>query len=415
MSLGMTVATATTSVQNVKVQQRYPWNGLVDIDYEIVSDSPDTTDFYVYFTVKDNDLNVSLSPRTITGDGAVDMAVKKGTHRVTWNMQADAPTLHSSALSATVYASTAIPYMVIDLSGGPDATSYPVRYSATPPDLNDDTCRTTELWLRFIQPGTFMMGSPTNEVGRTNPVVSVSTALDETLHQVTLTQPYYMGVFEVTQKQWMLVTGTNPSAYAGDTRPVDGASYNTIRGTVNGAAWPNNGQVDATSFMGILRAKTSVALDLPTEAQWEYSCRAGTSTALNNGKNLIVATTDANMSLVGRYDGDTSDGKGGYSQHTKVGSYQPNMWGLYDMHGNLWEWCLDSYAVYSAGPAIDPLGATSGNRIIRGGSFGDDASACRSACRYAGNPNSQYIDIAVGYGDKILRIGLRVVALPAIQ
>lgn len=390
---------AATSVQNVKVQQRYPWNGLVDIDYEIVSDKPAETDFYVYVTVKDNDLNRFIAPRSLVGEGTPGIPVKKGTHRVTWNMGADEPGIHSSALSASIHASTAVPYMVIDLSGGPNAESYPVRYSSTAPNLNDDTCRTTELWLRFIQPGTFMMGSPTDEVSRGN---------NETLHQVTLTKPYYLGIFEVTQKQWELVMGNNNAYYKGDTRPADSISYDMIRGAVTGRGWPTNGQVDADSFMGKMRTKTAGVFDLPTEAQWEYACRAGTSTAFNNGKGVPYNT---NLAEVGRFNGNQSDGKGGYTQYTKVGSYLPNAWGLYDMHGNVYEWCLDFLnSDHPSTSQTDPIGSTGGSyRIIRGGRWWDGAVNSRSA--YRGGLSSDRVSPGTGYND----IGFRVAIISALK
>ena len=136
---------------------------------------------------------------------------------------------------------------------------------------------------------------------------------------------------------------------------------------------------------------TYVLFDLPTESQWEYACRAGTSTALNNGKNLTGTDICANMGEVGRYYGNTGDGRGGYGQHTTVGSYLPNAWGLYDMHGNVAEWCLDWWTSnLGANGRVDPLGGTSGeSRVTRGGSWygsGDYRSNgyakwCRSASR----------------------------------
>ena len=287
-------------------------------------------------------------------------------------------------------------YAVVDLSGGADAASYPVRYSAVGPDLNDDTCRTTELWLRKIPAGTFMMGSPEDEVGRDT---------DETQHEVTLTQDYYMGVFECTQKQWELVMGSNPSSYQGDCRPVENVSYNIIRGTgaQAGAGWPTYGHaVDASSFMGKLQAKTGLVFDLPTEAQWEYACRAGTTTALNSGKNLTNTGQDDAMDEVGRYDYNRSDSKGGYSQHTKVGSYLPNAWGLYDMHGNVYEWCLDWYnSSYGTTAVSDPVGPNTGSyRVKRGGNWNFNVQNCRSA----GRSNS--------YPSYISNYGFRVLCLP---
>ncbi len=277
-------------------------------------------------------------------------------------------------------------YVVVDLSGGPDATNYPVRYSANGPNLDDDTCRTTELWLRKIPAGTFIMGSSEDEVGRIN-------NYDMIQHEVTLTQDFYIGVFECTQKQWELVMGNNPSIYDGDCRPVDRVSYDMIRGTgaQTGAGWPTYGHaVDSTSFMGKLQAKTGLTFDLPTEAQWEYACRAGKTTALNSGKNLLSTDQDTNMAEVGRYYYNRSDGKGGYSEHTKVGSYLQNAWGLYDMHGNIQEWCLDWWegSTTSMASATDPAGPTTGSyHVWRGGGIADTACYCRSAYRYYAFPS----------------------------
>ena len=288
-------------------------------------------------------------------------------------------------------------YVVVDLSDGSDAYCYPVRYTNKAPNLDDDMCRTTELWLRRIPRGTFIMGSPKDEIGRD--------ADGETQHKVTLTQDYYIGVFECTQKQWELVMGVNPSAYKGDCCPVDLVSYDMIRGAGNqaGGGWPMYGHVvDDTSFIGILQTKTGLTFDLPTEAQWEYACRAGAATALNSGKNLMSLDSDANMIEVGRYHYDRNDGKGGYFEHTKVGSYLPNAWGLYDMHGNVNEWCTDWSWIYSSTAVEDPVGPTSGvYRVLRGGGWCDSASYCRSAIRSA--VNSSYSSYTIGF---------RVVCLP---
>ena len=280
-------------------------------------------------------------------------------------------------------------YIVVDLSAGPDAANYPVRYTDQAPNLEDDACRTTELWLRKIPAGTFIMGSPEDEVGRRDS--------DMAQHEVTLTQDYYIGVFECTQKQWELVMGSNPSSINGNSRPVECVSYEMIRGTgeQGGAGWPEYGHsVDATSFMGKLQAKTGLVFDLPTEAQWEYACRAGTTTALNSGKNLTSTGQDANMAEVGRYAYNHLDGKGGYSDgHAKVGSYRQNAWGLYDMHGNVYELCLDWYGASTSSVAAvsDPVGPNTGwIRVQRGGDWARGAELCRSASRSFLTPSDCY-------------------------
>ena len=285
-----------------------------------------------------------------------------------------AETTRVTNLTATAEIKEITPlYLVVNLNTGA------VTPSSTAPDLSNDTCRTTELWLRRIPKGTFIMGSPEGEV-------EVGRYSGETQHQVTLTEDFYIGVFEITQKQYSLIQGSNPSYYKGDTRPVENVSYDTIRGTGStaGAGWPSYGHaVDSGSFLGKLRAKTGQTFDLPTEAQWEYACRAGTTTALNTGKNLTWPSQDSAMDEAGRYLSNQKDGRGGYSEHTKVGSYQPNAWGLYDMHGNVRECCLDWYQNDLGNSAVtDPKGpATGTDRSDRGGSFFFYAQHCRSATR----------------------------------
>ena len=408
---------AAVSVSNVVCTQQYPWNGKVDIDYEVFADDP-AADVWVYATGFDKDANVSMGVRAISGDGA-NAPVKPGKHRMTWDVTSDYSGFNTTKFTVKMTAITGgAPYMVVDLSGGVDALSYPVSYlSSVPAGGWTDEYKTTKLVLRLIPPGTFMMGSPSDELGH-NYYVSSSR---ETLHKVTLTKPFYIGVFETTQKQWQLVMGNTPSGYKGDVRPVEQVSYNTIRGTVNGASWPAHNQVDANSFMGRLRSKVNMLFDLPTEAQWEYACRAGTSTALNSGKNLLGEETCSNMAEVGRYCKNTGDGKGGYSQHTTVGSYLPNAWGLYDMHGNIAEWCLDWWKEnLGTNPCEDPQGGTTGSyRIVRGGCWNNNvtagfALACRSSYRSYHYYGNGYYDYGTTYPNKETSyFGLRVVCLPA--
>lgn len=278
-------------------------------------------------------------------------------------------------------------YLVVDLSGGPTAEAYPVSYfSAVPPGGWTDEHKTTKMVLRRIPAGAFAMGSPSGELGRVD---------QEAQHLVTLTRDFYMGVFEVTQRQWELVMGNRPSYFVNPTsyqaRPVEQVSYYQIRENPNNSAispnWPQSAQVHADSFMGKLRAKTGLStFDLPTESQWEYACRAGTTTALNSEKNLAAFENGPNMSEVGRY---WYNGGSGYSQGCEpiagsalAGTYLPNAWGLHDMHGNVWEWCLDRYEWEYPGSVQDPYGADSGSdRVLRGGGWYSGAKDCRSAFR----------------------------------
>ncbi len=274
-------------------------------------------------------------------------------------------------------------YMVIDISGGRSAKNYYTSYlDSVPAGGWTDEYKTSKIVLRKITAGTFVMGSPINEYGRYS---------SEMQHTVKLTKDYYIGVFEITQRQWELVMGNRPSYFNNTAyytaRPVETVSFSNVRGSVLGVAWPSGVDVDASSFMGVLRTKTKMlTCDLPTEAQWEYACRAGVATALNSGANLTNTNSCPNMSKVGRYwynGGSSSTQNSGLSAATaKVGSYVPNRWGLYDMHGNVLEWCLDRYGAYQ-GSVTDPNGSLSGtNRVMRGGAGNHIARNCRSATRW---------------------------------
>ena len=294
-----------------------------------------------------------------------------------------APAAAASA-AAVRRAGDSPPYLVIDLSSGQKGKRFPVEYMGAPPKAgwNADLYKTTKLVMRRIPAGTFMMGSPNDELGRRD---------NETRHKVTLTKDFYIGIFEVTQAQWRLVAGTDPSRTPLETGPVELVPYNDIRGAKAGAGWPAATDVDGDAFLGIIRAKTGLAFDLPTEAQWEYACRAGTTAALNSGKNLTARDQCKNLAELGRYSGNRDDGRSNATEITPVGSYLPNAWGLYDMHGNRDEWCLDWWWTPGDdyGPErVDPAGPQTGKmRVTRGGScwLGYKADDCRSA-RRNGNP-----------------------------
>lgn len=379
----------TLSVENVSFRQRYPWNGLVDIDCTVNCSDPQTN-ISLYVSAKEAVANKSLAVRSVwlendaTHTNALE--VKSGTHRLVWDACKDNPNFVCDAVTVEVQACVGGFYLVIDLSGGSDATFYPVTYIGDEPLGGwTDEYKTTKLVLRRIPPGIFVMGSPPTETGR----ISDDSPCNEIQHEVTISEPFFIGVFEITQKQYQLVTGSNPSCYKGDMRPVENVSWNTIRGSSSAYNWPASSGVDPYTFMGKIRAKTGInTFDLPTQAKWEYACRAGTQTALNSGKDFSAQ----NLEEIGRFDTNKSDGKGGYaSAHTTVGSYKPNLWGLYDMSGNVFEWCLDWCAAYDSKPAIDPVGPLSGTgRVRRGGSWYWGGGCGRSAYRWYSIPSGSW-------------------------
>lgn len=214
---------------------------------------------------------------------------------------------------------------------------------------------TNSIGMKFvwIKPGTFMMGSPKGEKERRD---------DETQHKVTLTRGFYMGVYTVTQEQWQQVMGNNPSFFKGEkSLPVEQVSWN-----------------DCQVFIKKLRDKDKKQYRLPTEAEWEFCCRAGTTTPFYFGET--ISTDQAN------YNGNHIYGegeKGVYREKTtSVGSFPANTLGLYDMHGNLWEWCEDWHGDYPQKDVVDPHGAEKGQfRVLRGGAWDYPPQYCRSAIR----------------------------------
>jgi formylglycine-generating enzyme required for sulfatase activity len=231
---------------------------------------------------------------------------------------------------------------------------------------------TNSLGMKFvwIPPGSFMMGSPKEEKGRRDN--------ESPQHKVTLTKGFYMGVYTVTQEQWTAVMGNNPSAFKGEKNlPVENVSWK-----------------DCQEFVKKLREKDGKPYRLPTEAEWEYCCRAGTKIPYHFGN-----TISKNQALFGHF---IDLGEGiiyAWPEHQMpVGRYPANAWGLYDMHGNVWQWCQDYYGEYSQADLIDPVGPLNGDEIIlRGGGWFTAPENCRSAFRFRG-----------GFRDRSGLCGLRV-------
>lgn len=374
------LAVATPTITDVTAQQHYPWDGKVDITYTVSGDIAATameqgliTSLKV--TATDGMTGTSYAATSLSGDASL----ADGTHSIVWDMGAQGLAFISTNVVFSVLCeATPATYCVIDLSAGANASSYPITYLAEPPSggFNVDVYKTTKLVLKRMEAGTFIMGEDQSDQS----------------HRVTLTKPFFMGLFEMTQKQYKLIMGNNPSTNTsqGDKRPVDDVNYNMIRGSVNGADWPSSNAVDADSFLGKFRTRTNLDFDLPTEAQWEYACRAGTTSKYNNGGS---STNDLNK--LGRYNGN----KGDYAHyHATVGHYQPNAWGLYDMHGNQFELCLDWYAS-TPSSGNDPKGPSSGyHRVIRGGCWGLGAAVCASSYRtYSPGPNLQIARNYLGF------------------
>ena len=212
------------------------------------------------------------------------------------------------------------------------------------------------------------MGSPATEPGRET---------QEQAHQVTLTRPFWLGAFEVTQREWMTVMGTNPSRFidGGDLRPVENVSW-----------------LEVQAFLGRLADRSSgQRFRLPTEAEWEYACRAGTTSAYASG--ALLSHDAANFAI------SPESAARGEGSTRAVGSYAANPWGFFDMHGNVWEWTSDEYCPYANGEANDPAPACGAPlKVIRGGSWYFGADSARCALRYTHRP-----------GDRGFSLGFRLV------
>ena len=207
--------------------------------------------------------------------------------------------------------------------------------------------------FRWCEPGVFLMGSPLNEPERLD---------NEVQHEVTLTQGFWIADTPVTQALWQVTMGDNPSQFKGEEKPVENVSWD-----------------DAQAFIAKMNElKAELKLCLPTEAQWEYACRAGTTTPFSWGEQI-------DSSLV-NFHGTAPYNNGRKSefreQAVAVKALPCNDWGLYQMHGNVWEWCQDWYGAYPSQPIIDSQGPESGRtRVLRGGSWFGIGRICRSACR----------------------------------
>jgi len=232
-------------------------------------------------------------------------------------------------------------------------------------EISSGSTFTNSIGMEFvlIPSGTFMMGSPTSEFERSS---------DEIQHEVTLTKSFYLQTTEVTQGQWFAIMGSNPSYHndCGDDCPVETVSWNDCQLFINEL----NQREGTTKYR------------LPTEAEWEFACRAGTTTPFNTGNCL--STNEAN------YWGDipyTGCPSGAYPFKTvPVKSFSPNAWGLYDMHGNVLEWCSDWYGDYPSSAVADPEGPSSDTfRVLRGGCWYYKAGLCRSAHRTGGMPDDR--------------------------
>jgi uncharacterized protein (TIGR02996 family) len=236
--------------------------------------------------------------------------------------------------------------------------------------------------LVLVRPGAFWMGSPGSEAGRY--------ADEGPRHRVRISRPFYLGRFQVTQQQYQRVLGQGPSHFQAGGGAEMVAGLDTSRFPVESVSW-----MDATAFCEALSALPEEARHgrtyrLPTEAEWEYACRAGTAWCAPFHYGHSLSSRQAN------FDGQVPYGRVRPGPNLRrpcaVGSYRPNAFGLYDMHGNVWEWCADWFAedYYQTSPEEDPTGPASGeSKVLRGGSFYYIGASCRAAIRFGRRPTAR--------------------------
>ena len=338
-AVGLATAVQALTVSDVVARQRWPWNNVVDVDFTVNEAAPGAkykVDLKAVYAGGDR----MLTARTFV----TEPIAKAGANRVTWDLGNDYPNFKAKnvqmAVTVTEFDNVNTPiYMKIDLSGGKDAASYPVRYSVEAPVHSpkaNDTCKTTELWLRRISP-----------VGKT---IKFDNSVD---FCATLTKDYYIAIFETTQQQWYQIAGTWPSYMSNEvwraTRPVDAYYPVLLFGSGTGNwKWPDSQEIKETCCLQKLRDRTQLAtLNLPTDAQWQFAAAAGSPSKVyqdSEGKDYAIAE-------IARYKGNSGTVNNGMLDADNgsacVGSYAPNAFGLYDMLGNVTEDCLDPYAAVS--------------------------------------------------------------------
>lgn len=349
---------------------------------------------------------------TLSGDVNVLVAARTEKYSFTWNPDPDIVARFGADEKFNVRltpwdANDPPPYLVVDLCA-PKTFFFYASSNAVPEGVQSDRYRTDMMVFVKIPACNrrFLMGSYPGEKGSRLSDFGETNA--EVPHFVTLTNDYYMGIYEVTQKQFkrFFNSGSGVFGYLPDAalHPCENIVYETIRGSTDkGINWPSTGtNVTATSAIGMFRSRTGIqSADLPTEAEWEFACRAGTRTALNNGKELNYSDVWAasspddcsNLSEVGWWYGNapTFTKEDGTTVKTTsvVGKKPCNAFGLYDMHGNVSEWCLDwhSYGDYysKSEDVVAPVGPvtyeTYAKRVLRGGSWAEYSPMARSAAR----------------------------------
>lgn len=396
-----TASAGALTVTDVAARQRWPWNSLVDVDFTI-GDAGAGDAFAIDITATCDGGTKTLRARTF----ASEPIGKTGSNRLVWNFGADYPDFKTEDLQVTVTAtpfsdSTPV-YLVVDLSAGANAESYAVRYTTTAPEHTAgvaDPCKTSELWLKRVKAGTIAMGG-----GNTS---------SRPAHTCTLTRDFYLGIFTITQAQWENV-GYDPNATVSvftnaaycATRPADSLKYNWLYSSYN---WPDSDILSNDCFLKRLRDRTGLNFNLPTEWQWEYACRAGSTAArYPDAQYRCSNTTPESPPDNYEYYGERGMWGPEYGP-SYVDEYPANPWGFYGMLGNLWEWCANlnpNPALAANDSVVDPLGgsaaglsaANARKRIAKGGCW----SMVRNySCAYSVKTQDPWNSTLEAYGARV--------------
>ena len=362
LALACASASALT-VTDVAARQRWPWNSLVDVDFTIGGAGAGDA-FAIDITATCDGGTKTLRAKTF----ASEPIGKTGSNRLVWNFGADYPDFKAEDLQVTVTAtpfsdSTPV-YLVVDLSAGANAESYAVRYTTTAPEHTAgvaDPCKTSELWLKRVKAGTIAMGGSKYSTDYNAP------------HTCTLTNDFYLGIFSITQTQWenvgyapesTLSVFTNAAYRA--TRPADSLRYQWVYYSFD---WPNSDVLSTDCFLKRLRDRTGLNFSLPTEWQWEYACRAGSTEARYPNAQFRCSNSTPNPTT--DYEYYDEQGMWGPEYGTGyVDEYPANPWGFYGMLGNVWEWCINlrpNPSLATGDIVVEPVGgASTGDSNIAG-------------------------------------------------
>lgn len=391
----------SATVKSVTCHQCWPWSGKVDIGYVLESSANDPV-FEVKFYGKAGE-GESFLLSDLKGDGSAGIVLGSGSKRAVWDPSGTYPGTQLSdfkiALAAEEVTSQA-KYIVLDLNAY--TFSYASSTNAATVSVGSDS-KKSQIWFRRIEPGTYQM-SAGDDWSYFDP--SWTSKGTETSHDVQLTRGFYIGIFEVTEAQFSKIDSETASESCA---PKLRIRYDQIRGSEIGATWPykTDRRVDSDSFLGTLRSKTGggVIIDLPTEGQWELACRSrGDGTFIgagcwNDGSPYDSADgqTDNNLDKLAWYKMNSSN------RAHEVGTKRPSLMGLYDMHGNAWEWCIDffdyRYGLSNAQlsrTTIDPVGffptVSSAKNSRRCGAYGNLPVDCRTSRRTSPGNGTTYAD-----------------------